>query len=190
MIGHTMGQRGKLMKTMSLLLSATSALLATAMPASAATLLYTFTTTTSAGATQSSTFNVDSTPVVFDVAIGQFSFNALNFVVNSRAQTAANSVFSFFTGPGSTGGFNNPRLGDLAGAQLYTGSTSTPVLQTGTFALTGGANGRGGTLVVTTVAAIPEPATWAMMAVGFGLAASAMRRRKVTTRVSYAASRS
>ena len=36
-------------------------------------------------------------------------------------------------------------------------------------------------------AAVPEPATWAMMLVGFGLAGSAMRRRKTIGRISYAA---
>ena len=37
------------------------------------------------------------------------------------------------------------------------------------------------------VAAVPEPATWAMMLVGFGGIGFAMRRRKngVTTRVAY-----
>ena len=37
------------------------------------------------------------------------------------------------------------------------------------------------------VAAVPEPAAWAMMIVGMGAIGFAMRRRKVATRVSYAA---
>lgn len=36
------------------------------------------------------------------------------------------------------------------------------------------------------VAAVPEPATWAMMLVGFAMIGSTLRRRKVNTRVSYA----
>ena len=36
------------------------------------------------------------------------------------------------------------------------------------------------------VAAVPEPATWAMMIIGFGAIGGAMRRRKVTTRVAFA----
>lgn len=35
-------------------------------------------------------------------------------------------------------------------------------------------------------AAAPEPATWAMMIFGFGAVGAAMRRRKVTTKVSFA----
>ena len=31
------------------------------------------------------------------------------------------------------------------------------------------------------IAAVPEPTTWAMMVLGFGVMGSAMRRRKVTT---------
>ena len=44
-----------------------------------------------------------------------------------------------------------------------------------------------GSSIAGTVGAAPEPATWALMIVGFGLAGAALRRRqKVTTRVSYA----
>ncbi len=37
-----------------------------------------------------------------------------------------------------------------------------------------------------TAGAIPEPANWALMIAGFGLAGAAMRRRRVTTKVSFA----
>jgi hypothetical protein len=39
---------------------------------------------------------------------------------------------------------------------------------------------------IAAVAPVPEPATWAMMLVGFGAIGFAMRRRKVKTTVSYA----
>ena len=38
----------------------------------------------------------------------------------------------------------------------------------------------------TNAGAVPEPATWAMMLMGFGLVGGAMRRRKVSTSVSFA----
>ena len=37
-----------------------------------------------------------------------------------------------------------------------------------------------------TVAAVPEPANWAMMIAGFGLAGAAMRRRKIAPSISFA----
>lgn len=99
--------------------------------------------------------------------------------------------FNFYSASQSDGAFGNSRVGDFGGLQLYSGSASAPTLPTGTFFLNRPpSDAQVGTLTVSTVAAIPEPATWAMMAVGFGLAASAMRRRKVTTRVSYTSSRS
>ena len=38
----------------------------------------------------------------------------------------------------------------------------------------------------TNAGAVPEPATWAMMLMGFGLIGNAMRRRKVSTSVTFA----
>jgi hypothetical protein len=41
-------------------------------------------------------------------------------------------------------------------------------------------------LRLSAAAAVPEPATWAMMLVGFGLAGAGMRRRRQSVRVTYA----
>lgn len=173
------------MKKMSLLFSAATLLLSTAMPASAATLLYSFVPTS--GGVQRFTFNVDSNPVVSTAADFAFTTGVQNLTIGGVARSG---TFDFTFQSGFDGGFDSTVVGGYLGPQLFTGSNSAPTLRTGAFALTDGPNNATGTLTVTTVAAIPEPATWAMMVIGFGLAGSAMRRRRITTRVSYAASHS
>ncbi|WP_082543447.1 PEPxxWA-CTERM sorting domain-containing protein [Sphingomonas sp. Leaf339] len=44
----------------------------------------------------------------------------------------------------------------------------------------------GGTLTPSSIAAVPEPATWAMMLVGFAMVGGAARYRRRTTRIAYA----
>lgn len=41
-------------------------------------------------------------------------------------------------------------------------------------------------LAPTVAGAVPEPATWGMMILGFGVAGAALRRRRITTRLSHA----
>jgi hypothetical protein len=68
------------------------------------------------------------------------------------------------------------------GPTLFTGPTTAPTFRTGTFSLTvRPAIVRGnGTLTISSIPAIPEPATWAMMIAGFGLVGMAARRRTQT----------
>ena len=47
------------------------------------------------------------------------------------------------------------------------------------FAAAGGSDSLGGYVDNITLSAVPEPATWAMMIAGFGLAGSALRRRRM-----------
>lgn len=74
------------------------------------------------------------------------------------------------------------------GGPIFTGPVSAPVFATGTFQLTNNFfPDQNSTLTISQVAsAVPEPATWAMMLIGFGALGSAMRRRKVHTTVTYA----
>ena len=158
--------------------------IAVAVPASADPLLYSFTPTL-AGA-QSFTFNMDSKPSPLASTPFQFTARSQNLTVNGIARTGIFD-FDFYTIAGS-GGLFSTSLGSYLGPQLFSGTTSAPTLLTGNFTLTGGPSGAGGILTVKSlVAAVPEPGTWAMMIVGLGLAGSAMRRRKATMRVSYAA---
>ena len=72
------------------------------------------------------------------------------------------------------------------GAQLFTGTTAQPTFKLGTFALSPSSGTDRYTLTISNaVGAVPEPASWALMIGGFGLAGGALRRR--VTKVSYAA---
>lgn len=64
------------------------------------------------------------------------------------------------------------------GPQLYSGPVTAPVFRTGTFQLTE-YEGTGRYTLTVSQAAVPEPANWALMIAGFGLAGAALRRRPV-----------
>ena len=62
------------------------------------------------------------------------------------------------------------------GEQLFTGSTARPTLRLGTFTFERGRDGNPLDAVLS-VAPVPEPASWALMIAGFGLAGGSLRRR-------------
>lgn len=73
--------------------------------------------------------------------------------------------------------------GDLAafsGPVLYSSAGNNIRFNTGDFDLTPTAGGSSSRLTITTAAAVPEPATWAMMILGFGVAGAALRSRRRT----------
>lgn len=72
------------------------------------------------------------------------------------------------------------QLSLIGGGDLFTGPASNPVFNIGTFNLSGGFTAGPATLTITraAVAAVPEPATWAMMLVGFGAMGVSLRRRR------------
>jgi len=82
-----------------------------------------------------------------------------------------------FSALGATSG------GFSAGQQLFSGSVTNPTMLTGRFNLVDQFIGTPGVL---TVAAIPEPATWAMMMVGFAMVGGAARYRRRATKIAYA----
>jgi hypothetical protein len=99
-----------------------------------------------------------------------------------------NLVFTY-TGPDfrNAGGPFAPFDFDGLGARSRFGGTAADAFFTLTTknnpdGLPGGSNTAVYTLGSVTVPAVPEPATWAMMMGGFGLAGMAMRRRARTTR--------
>lgn len=92
---------------------------------------------------------------------------------------------NFYTGPAGGGfGVNNPAdmdfgLFSLEGDQLFSGTIENPTFTPGTYTFTndfyyGAVNA---TLTITALPGVPEPATWAMMLLGFGAIGAACRRR-------------
>jgi hypothetical protein len=111
-----------------------------------------------------------------DVAINPINNLEFTEILFNGTAVAA----SFFSAPGG-----EPDLVFFTGLPAGAGSNSLTVRGTN-----GGNGSFGGSLSFTpaTVAAIPEPATWAMMLGGFGMVGGAMRarRRKERVTVSYA----
>ena len=77
-----------------------------------------------------------------------------------------------FSNADAEGGFeDNQGLVPTTGAQVYSGSESSPVFAPSSFTLLDVKTGKDGTLTFTAVASVPEPATWVMALLGFaGLA--------------------
>lgn len=120
-----------------------------------------------------------STRVEFDNVSG-------TFVGANGTDTFAN--VSFGTGFLSTlqiGGINFS--GTFRGPDLFDGSRTSPQFNLGSFVLSPGSlTPAGGTLTVSQVGAVPEPATWAIMILGFfGMGVALRRSKNVTRKVSY-----
>ncbi len=123
----------------------------------------TFTFTTPAGFTLASadiTSNFTGSNMATNLDFSSVTLNGTNFNILSTGQQE----------------FRN-----LLNQSLAAGGTNT-ILVRGT---TGGDAAFSGTLSFAG-SAVPEPATWAMMLVGFGAIGGAMRRRNTTARVKFA----
>lgn len=163
-----------------------TAISAVAVPsaAEAATVLFNF-----EGGSRSFTFTLEQgeTPDSSTVFAGS---NRVGFTNVSGTFTGVNgstnvaSSITFGTGAFSALGIsaNGFGFGSFAGPDLFNGSTTSPTFNLGTFSLgqvSTGAGTGGGRLTISALpmAAVPEPATWAMMLLGFGMIGYSMRRR-------------
>ncbi len=162
--------------------------------AGAETLQYTLNGTTSDGLVEFASFQIDSNPIPLANNIGPDGFRVkfIPGIFQIGSQTLTIQDLQFFTADGGGGFFSldpTDKVGDsiflnLGPDQLFDGPPSTPTLLTGTFGLFDYGTGAN---VLLSVAAVPEPATWAMMILGFGVIGVAVRRRtQVRTSVAFA----
>jgi hypothetical protein len=182
--GRTMRSGGRLFDMKSVFALGTALALALSAPASAATLavgdgwtLFGF------GATNSSIYDVATGDATYDFTLTQA---ALLDVTDAFDFGDTFSFSNFGVKFADTGAFdsidytNNPDIA-FAGTSYSKGSF---LLSAGTYSISGIAtaspSGAGGSFIrlsAVPTAAVPEPATWGMMILGFGLIGGAMRRR-------------
>ena len=172
------------MKTIFLATAAVAAL--ASAPASAATFLFTTTGLTI-------NFSLPDSPTPAFALAGQgFRAPSTSATVNGNPQTLFSITFlntNYNLEPGISGGFtyDGNATNVFNGAQLYSGTEANPTFLAGTYQLSQFQSGTAGVLVISGVGgAVPEPATWALLILGFGLTGAAMRRRTSSVAVSYA----
>lgn len=152
-------------------------LLFCAQAASASTYLFTF-----SGGDYQGSFSIDSETVPgYSSGLSATFFN----VPVTYDGMSALSTASFYNDDALGGLYlytqNIVTLVDASGPQLFTGPNNDPQFLVGTFELDAIGSPDIITLTISldTAGAVPEPASWAMMIGGFGLAGAAMRRRPV-----------
>ena len=159
-------------------LALAAALVATS-PARAATYLFTIT------GNKTASFTLDSSPV-------PSTSDQFGFTLSSVSGTFEGSSMTFdltFWLLSASGGMDlNPSGGggglSTQGDQLFSGSQSNPTFLTGTFPLStfGSDNDRLYSLTISDLPdAVPEPATWLMMVVGFAAIGFSQTRARLRT---------
>lgn len=153
------------------------------------------------GSPLTAVFQLNCTPVptrTDNGAFPRFDVDGVTGVFNGPGVAGNNGMgvgpiavgdLNFYTGPAGGGfGVNNPNDGDfglfsLEGPQLFSGTLNSPAFTPGTYAFTNDFyyGAVRATLTITQLSApgVPEPATWAMLIMGFGAMGAAMRRRTV-----------
>lgn len=149
---------------------------AAAVPASAAPLQFNF-----AGPSGTASFQLDSSPTPdFSssfIGFDQFGFNNVAGTFGGMAGIA--SVISFGNGIFSSLSITATNLGftQFSSPTLFTGAPGSPTFDTGSFTLVNPFFGNGTLTISPLVASVPEPASWAIVIGGLGVAGLVGRRR-------------
>lgn len=158
-----------------------AASVAIATPASAA---YYFTLTSSADPTTHTTFQIEDGFTPDASSSSSFTVNVFTQEVTDDSISAAMPSSATFAPAKAVPNFILGKTQYTGSQRLYTGTTSNPTgFVLGDFTL-GSFDGEGEALPDSTlsirsdtIAAVPEPASWAMMMIGFGAVGFAIRRR-------------
>ncbi len=131
---------------------------------------------------RNASFQLDSNPTPTTANPGAFG-DQIRFVnlPGIFGGVAGTANVSFGTGIINRLDISGTPLGftQFSGPELFTGGAAAPMFSTGTFQLTSIVSGRSTLVISEAMAAIPEPATWAMMIGGFGMIGHAARRRQI-----------
>lgn len=174
------------MITKTFLFASTAFALATvAAPATAAPILFEL------SGSRSATFTIDPVATAPDFFSQSFIGDQVSY--NNIAGTFGGVDGTAFVGFGTflaaTLNVQSPNLGftQFTGPDLFTVVNARPVFNLGTFQLNSIVSGAS-TLRISTVAAaaVPEPMSWALMTIGFGIAGTTLRFRRRSTRAAVA----
>ncbi len=151
-------------------------------PSQAAAAVYLFTIS---GNGTAASFSLNSSPIPSGTSSTDFLMSDVAGIYNG-SPTNFDELFFFVTSDGGGLQLNTLSLGtlyDLAGSQLFSGTTSNPTFILGNYSMsTYGSEDHLYSLSISS--AVPEPATWTMMMLGFGAIGLALRQRRRITAAS------
>ena len=170
---------------LSLLATVAAVAVTMAIPAQAATLLFTLT------GSRDATFQLESnpTPTTFSSSVFGDQIQFANVAGTFGGVDGVAPSIGFGSGLFASLNINGTPLGftQFAGPSLFSGTADAPVFAPGVFNLTSIVSGSS-TLTISSVdagpggvGAVPEPAAWALMIGGFGLAGASLRRRRASS---------